>query len=435
MLPAFNVKCKKKSSAWWIFLIGLFSMTQVRLGAKIGISELAMLVIGPFLFFVDYKQLKHNGLLTLIKFLGLWFVGALISDIYNDSNVYQFLRGVTVPIVVFVTIVTIHHFLKDDVQNYKWLLFGIACSSVLSVFVFQRGSAGDLSAAGDSAAAIESVVGYKLFWVHMCRTWIELPIQIWYLKIPFVYTMFSVVVVALLAAFSGGRSSFLVGMMSLAVIVCARKKVATMMLIRKYFIIIILFMVGIVAGVKFGYKYAAEHGYLSEYEEKKYRHQTDQGSGLINLLMNGRSEFFIDIIAAMDRPLFGHGSWALDYNGYADDFVMKYGTDMDRAMISNQRDEVGLHIIPFHSHIATYLMWHGFLSLFFWLYIMLNAWTLFRKNLSVVPSMFGYFALAIPKFFWDCLFSPFGVRTGECLLYILILMVNKQAKVLRLGGK
>ena len=45
----------------------------------------------------------------------------------------------------------IHHFLKDDIRDSKWLLFGLACSLVLSTFVFQRGTAGDMAAEGDMA--------------------------------------------------------------------------------------------------------------------------------------------------------------------------------------------------------------------------------------------------------------------------------------------
>ena len=36
--------CDKKG-AKWLFLIGLFSMTQIRFGAKIGISEIACCLV------------------------------------------------------------------------------------------------------------------------------------------------------------------------------------------------------------------------------------------------------------------------------------------------------------------------------------------------------------------------------------------------------
>ena len=52
---------RAKQDAFWLFMIGCFSMTQIRLGAKIGISESGCLLAAPFLFLRDYPLYKRDG--------------------------------------------------------------------------------------------------------------------------------------------------------------------------------------------------------------------------------------------------------------------------------------------------------------------------------------------------------------------------------------
>ena len=64
-----NEKVFDRRGATYLFLIGLFSMTQVRLGAKLGISEFFCCLVGPFLFFADLPKFRRDGVMVFFNLL------------------------------------------------------------------------------------------------------------------------------------------------------------------------------------------------------------------------------------------------------------------------------------------------------------------------------------------------------------------------------
>ena len=52
---------KNNSSSIFLFLIGLFSQTQIHVFGSIGISELPIFVVAPILFVTNVRSLKHDG--------------------------------------------------------------------------------------------------------------------------------------------------------------------------------------------------------------------------------------------------------------------------------------------------------------------------------------------------------------------------------------
>ncbi len=417
-----------KTDAFWLFMIGCFSLTQLKFGAKIGISELAMVLAAPALYFRNLRYYRQDGMLPMLSLLFLWCIGAAFADWYNESVLFQWMRGVSVPLIVFATVVCLHNFLRRDIRNYKWILLGLVCSQVISIFVFQRGGAGDMAAEGDIAGAVEKVVGYKLFWVNMIQGWTLLPIQTLYMKTPFPYMIGALLLNGFMAAKSGGRSAFLIVMASLTLIAFARRKVRLMIVIKNHLILIVCILAVCGYLVKLGYQYAAMHGILEEEEVRKYERQTSEGDSALKMLMAGRAHFFIGAIAALDKPIIGHGSWAIDDHGYSIDFLDKYGSELDRNMIMTERMELGMAIIPSHSHIVCYWLWHGIFGFAFWAYIIFLAGRTFARYMHVVPEMFGYWAIMLPYFFWHVLFSPFGLRTEECVLFVCMVLLHKIAR-------
>ena len=170
---------------------------------------------------------------------------------------------------------------------------------------------------------------------------------------------------------------------------------------------------------------------MSESEERKYERKTSGGKGgFLAMLMSGRSEIFIAATAALDKPLIGHGSHAIDNNNYVADFLMKYGSDIDKKLYYQSALD-NIHRIPFHTQIVTFWMWHGLFGLLFWCYVLyLIVITLIRR-MDVFPQLFGYFALVLPAIIWDMFFSPYGLRVRECAIFIMCLIVRNMAKGIR----
>lgn len=408
-------------------MIGCFSMTQLRFGAKIGISELVCCFIAPFLFFIKYHEFKKDKVALYFWLLIFWVFGAILSDYINESFAAQVIRGFSVPVTIFSVSVCIYYNLRKNADGFKWLLFGIACSSVLSIFVFQRGIAGDLAAEGDISAAVESVIGYKLFWANTLMTWLTLPLFVAYLKVPRFYAVFVMAGLSVFNLLTGGRSMFLVSMFSLVLLILCGKKIETMRTVKKAFPIILVALLSLGLMAKYTYQYAVKEGWMGEAEIAKYETQSQKGTGILALLMSGRSDFFIGLIAALDKPLIGQGSQALDYKGYTGEFLAKYGTDQEILEYSrNQMQSNGMvGTIRSHSHIICYWMWHGVTALLFWLYVFYLSVSAFKNRMHYIPEWFGYFAITLPAFFWHYFFSPFGLRVNECALYCALLYLLK----------
>ena len=69
--------------------------------------------------------------MTMLSLAVLWFGWACLSDRINGSDLPRVIRGISVPVVIFSTVVVLHHFLARDIRLCKWLLIGIACSHIL----------------------------------------------------------------------------------------------------------------------------------------------------------------------------------------------------------------------------------------------------------------------------------------------------------------
>ena len=416
-----------------LLLIGVFSMTQVRIVGKIGISEFFMVLASPFVFIQNLQLFRRDKTLLFFVLIILWIAGAFLADKVNGTSFAYAIRGESAPIVIFGVSVCLYTLLRKNIYDLRWLLVGIAISSIVSIFVFQRGVAGDLAAEGHAAAAVERVVGYKLFWVGMASTWLSLPVSAWYLSMPLAYSLVAMFVVSVFSLFTGGRSSFLVAMLSGFLIFLGKKKISSMRFLKKHFIVVMLLLgcVGLVA--KGVYKFAVTHGYLGEDEMGKYESQTRKSNSLVGMLVAGRAEVFIGLYAALHHPILGHGSWAVDNYGYCLDFAAKYGDEKDVIQMQSEMKR-GVMIIPGHSHIAVYWLWHGVFALLFWLYTgCLVAGTLI-KRMSTVPWFFGYFAVTIPSWFWDYFFSPMGLRVSEATLFVMCLLIRKIASDKRRFG-
>lgn len=422
-----------KRSAFWLFLIGCFSMTQIRIGAKIGISEIACLIAMPVILFKDYRLYSRDGVAMYFNLLIFWMIGAIFSDYYNNSEFEQFIRGFSVPLLLLASSVCIYHFLRGYTENLKWLIFGIAVSSVISIFVFQRGVAGDIADGGNMEEAIEKVIGYKLFWSNNIKTCLLLPIKTMYLKLSNFYVVPAMISVAVVNAMSGGRSAFAVSVLAFFVVIIGGKRVDSMRRIKRYLPILFLFMIGAMVLVKTVYTYAASHGYLSESEIVKYEKQTTQGSDIKSLMIAGRGDFFIGLFAAIDKPFIGHGSQALDHFGYEEEYLHKYGTPNEIARYLKVRGQGYLRTIRSHSHVICYWMWHGIAGLAFWMYILHLVVQTFRRRMDLIPAWFGFLAIAMSDFLWDYFFSPLGLRVSECTLFCALLLLVRMENLKKKG--
>lgn len=408
-----------------LFFIGLFAQTQIQLIGYIGISELACFVMAPFFFIQDNSLLRKHGFMSIAALSLLCLGGSICSNYFNQTLFSYAVRGMAAPYSIFSIIVCLHHFLFPNIRNFKWLLLGLAISTTISVFVFQSGEVlSSALMAGEDVA--ESALAHPYFWYVQLRTWLTLPMTMEYLKTPSVYANSVVAFLSLFSLLSaGGRSSFAATAFSLALLVVGGKKQSTMLRIRRNFIsysIAGVLLTFILTGV---YRYTVVQGYMGEDQERKYERQSEFGTGLGGLIMGGRSEFFVGLIAALDKPFLGHGAWAPDNKGYYADFLSKYGSDKDYKTYFSSSER---GFIPAHSQVIGFWLWFGIFGLLFWLYVFYIYFITLGKNMAVMPEWYGYLALWLPGALWNFFFSPFGNRVLSCSLITVCLFVKAVAE-------
>lgn len=415
---------------WALFLIGCFSMTQFKLIGFIGISEIVLFFLAPVFVIFDWRVLRRHGFHSIVILSLLCLLGAFVSCFYNNIDFNRAIRGIASPYAIFAIIVCLHHFLYPNIYNIKWLLVGLACSTVISVFIFQPGSG--RVASGEilqGEEAVKKVVGYSLFWASQLSIWLTLPLMVAYKRVPFLYILLVGTFLPLYALIqAGGRSMFAVQLISFAMLVVGGRQRKTMHRIRRSFwLYSLLGIIAIYLGTA-AYRFAATQGYMGDSQQQKYEKQSQLGDSPLSLLIGGRGGTFASLQAALDKPILGYGPWAIDTKGHYGAFLEKYGTKEDYDIYQRSAIKRGVIIIPAHSHIIGFWVWYGIFGLVLWLYVLRLYFVVLNRYLAVIPQWYGYLALSIPSAIWNILFSPFGARISACLIFIVCLFIRAVAE-------
>lgn len=423
-----------------LFLAGLGSRTEVRVIGSIAITELFMLIIGPFLFFKNFYLLKREGFLPFLVLTVMSCFGCVIGSWANQTERVFMLKGLAVPVVYFVATVCFHSLLRNDLGALKWFLVGSFLSGIVSIFVFQQATYA-VNASGvvlEGSDAVASVTGYALFWSNKINEIIKLPISCSYFATPTLYCWVAPIVgviVSLLCSQGSGRAAAAVGVAGAGLLFLggkSRKSIAR--LGRHIFVLIIVGIVGIFV-VKMGYSYLAKNGILGYKAQVKYEKQTTMGSGVLDILMAGRMELFCALFACADRPIVGWGPKAEDKGGYVEKFLTKYGSYEDleqylRVLRWSAANGCPYRMIPAHTHIGAFWLFYGIFGLLLWLYVFWLMYKYIRCYASAIPQWFGFLGLLLCGKVWAILFSPPGGRIGDvffivCLLFCRAVATNK----------
>jgi hypothetical protein len=401
-----------------LFLAGAFSMTQIKLIGYIGVTELFFFALSPIVFFKNRRLLIRHGFGTVLNLAVLWACSALLTDWLRGNTITNLLKGVAVPYALFSGIVCTHALLWDDVESFKWAVFGFAVSVLLSTYVLPYGSNVGL-AEKQGIDVVTATKEYKLYGIIMANAFLLLPVQTLYLKLPQLLNVGLTAFVSLFSLLEGGRSAFLVKFSSAWVMWMGGKKATSMRKVARNYIPILLSLLIVGWGATAIYKVAVTKGYMGEAELEKFEEQSESRIGL----MSGRSEFLSALMAIRDSPLIGHGSWAIDFNGYylrAQELVDR-DTALKIAESNYSRGLIGW--IPCHSYVWQAWVWHGLLGGIFWIYVFFRVFVkTFFRYLFVFPALFGYFAIQLPSEFWNVWFSPLGLRVEKSMLITLCLM-------------
>ena len=162
----------------FLFLIGLFSMTQVRIIGAIGLSEIPIFLCAPFLFLADFNILRRQGFMPLLSLILLTCLGCIVSSLHNHTYYVNAIKGFATPYSMFAVTVVLNHLLKDNLDGMKWLLVGSAFTLILNVFILPMDAEVQAFAEGATGFAAGKIIAESstIFWISRIRPLITLPI-------------------------------------------------------------------------------------------------------------------------------------------------------------------------------------------------------------------------------------------------------------------
>ena len=422
----------KKRIAFLWFALGIGSSLQVLF--SLSMAEIIVLVMAPFLMFSEISHMRRTGTMTFFWMVVLLFCGCIVSLIVNHVEFYRAIRGISIVGILIGSVVVGHYILRNCPQGLKWYFIGNMISGFICIFVFQRSV--EVTMAGSSD--VEAIMSGALFWIQRLGALLITPILAFYLKIPVAYSVGAPVFMALFSMWSSesGRASALSYIGAAALVLIGRKKRRTMVVLGRHFML--LFSCALVGMflAKSIYQWAALNNHLGDKAREKYEHQTAMGTGIVQLLIGGRADAFVGLLAIAESPIVGKGYWAPDTEGYYETFLAKYGNPEDYKQYIETRmyyRSVGFNkenMISCHSHITSFWLWYGLPGLLFWIYVIHVVFRFLRHDVAVVPQWFYWLAAGIPGMMWHIFFSPFNNRIGLPLIVLGMLL----ARAVRLGN-
>jgi hypothetical protein len=391
-----------------VFFAAAFSKYEFfLLGSRMSLGEI--IAISSIPFFMD-KRIARYLLLMIYPFL-IWALGICVSDSINNINLVYFLKGIMKPIF---SVLWALFFMNIFMKNHKVMIFFIAgfCLSGLQNYLFPSAWTeyySDTDYAASSYGLAPLLMAIFVFFATVAHTYLK--------KFPSYLIM---AVCGIFFALLGlPRNIPLVFfLVSAALYAYDNKNLAFLrwldlknIKIRKLFLVTFL-VTGIFIIIYYTYILMASLGYLGVSQLEKYETQssfTIYGNTPIGLLLSGRTEVFGAILAIIDNPIIGYGSWE-GVSGRLSNFYLEaihlVGANAD---ILNRMTIYGLHGAVGHSIFFTAWMENGIITAiaFLILFIRILKGILWSYNLDVrfhQPWLFYTFTFLL----WHFFFSPFA---------------------------
>ncbi len=359
-----------------------------------GISELVVFLVAPFVFMQDIALLPKDGFMPLLGLTALSFLGCIISSLANHTQFLLVAKGLMANYGLFAAVVVMHRLLRNNLLGCRWFLLGVAISFVLATFVFQ-GATELAQYASQGSSATEGIMSGPLFWSARIGGFWVLPYKGWYMATPQAWNIAAPIIwggISAVISGGSGRSMALNLIAASAIIFWCGKSVRRIQKCSKSMglafgcALVGLFILTTV------YKHTASTGLLGEKARIKYERQVKDAKSPLQVLMAGRSEFFVGFSACLEKPLIGYGPWPLDTTGIYENWITKYGNDEDiRAyedykLYQARQGLIRYSLIPSHSVIIAFWLWYGISGLIMWLYVNWQLVEYMKKYMDAIPQ-------------------------------------------------
>ncbi len=394
------------------FLLGLGTRQQINVIGYLPFSELALLILLPLTFTRSFSSMNLRKTGWMVPLCFLWLGSAIFTDIYRETDWSLAARGIARAFVYCIAIPQIVWFFSTDgFKKALWFNAGTIPSIILSEFVFRGGVI-----EGRERVYGRAIFDFESHWSVVLGASVFLGILLSYRKSQILAHAISWAT-GIFQIANGSRSAgavFLLGS-----VLCKVKRVAGGKLLSRDFLVSMARLAcagAILAGVTYGiyslYADKAASGQLGEKAQKKF---VEQSSSRFGLLIGGREAVVAGIIAAMESPLVGYGSWPLDRQGFYLRACELSGRDPDPNFY-----RLGYPLIPTHSHVMCAWVENGIGGLFFWTYVIIFYFRQILRPVADEKQLGLYLAVAVLSLVWHILFSPMAGRIDQSVVIGLV---------------
>ena len=394
------------------FLLGLGTRQQINVIGYLPFSELALLILLPLNFMRTFSAMNLRKTGWMVPLCFLWLGSAIFTDLYRQTDWSLAARGIARAFIYCIAIPQLVWFFSTD--GYKkavWFAAGTIPSIILSEFVFRGGVI-----EGRERVYGRAILDFESHWSAVLGAAMLLAVLLFYRRSQVVAHAISWATGVFQIA-NGSRSAgavFLTGS-----VLCMMKRVAGGKLLSRDFLVsaMRIAIAGVIlAGVTYGiytqYADAAVSGRLGEKARMKY---VQQSSSRFGLLLGGREAVVSGIIAALESPLIGYGSWPLDRQGFYLRACELSGRKPDPNFY-----RLGYPLIPTHSHVICAWVENGIGGLLFWTYVILFYVRQILRPVVDEKRLGLYLAVAVISLVWHILFSPMAGRIDQSVVIALV---------------
>jgi hypothetical protein len=408
------------------FLLGLGARLQVKFIGYLPLSEIAILLLFPFLIPRYTQPAVRQRCGWLLPLLAIWMVGAVASDLYRETDWSLAARGLG-RIVVYISAVPFvaWFFYRDMFRKLLCFAAGTVPSMALSAFVL-RGGVHE----GRELVYGKAEISWKTHWSAVALLAAAFLALYFYRRSRLVAYASNSIIGGLNLAL-GSRSTGAISL--LAVAGCAFKnrllsgrkgRPARSRLVRS------LLVAALIGGAAFGlvqsYSWLAESGQLGNVELAKYRIETKHELGLLG---GGRVGYLVGgLIAVSESPFVGYGSWPLDKYGYYYRVCEFFNQKPDRNYY-----KLGYPLIPSHSHIVSAWVEHGILAIPFWIYAIFLSIRAILMPIGDSQRLQLWVMAAAAANLWNIPFSPISYRMEMTMTLVVFISQFLDWKRSRVG--
>ena len=401
-----------------ILILPILGLIKIELVGELFFHELILIILFPILL-LRHGDLLKRDITKLILFFGfLWLTSQVITDMYQEIPLEDFLRGWAKIIFFLIAFSSLVMLLTTPFRCFLWIASStipmflrpfLLFSEDLDPFVLWKFGVG---------AAILVMICLPSLWRLLINSIDVAPVR----RIAWLYIAF-------------GAGSFFFNARSFAGISIATG-ILLLVYSRKYGIKLRgqILAIGLLASILGSvvliniYSLGASTGLFGVEAQSKYEMQNAYGGGALAVLLGGRSEGLISTRAIADSPILGHGSWAKDYKylieyiGISRDFTEDHGDPLN--------PDINDGLIPSHSYLLGAWVEAGLIGGLFWMCIIfISIFVIFPAAFRYLNMLSVYCIMMLPTFLWNIIFSPFGanvrVEVGGMLAIFMALLMMK----------